>query len=86
MGDETPGADDAAAVQILCCQRRGDLVVPRRDVERLVLIDAGGAMRRVGGTEAIVERRLKRGGVVGRKIADGAEAAVFDTDRLEISE
>jgi hypothetical protein len=32
----------------------------------------------------MIERGLQRGGVVGCKIADGAEAAVLDADRLVI--
>jgi hypothetical protein len=32
----------------------------------------------------MIERSLQRGGIVGRKITDGAEAAVFCADRLVI--
>jgi hypothetical protein len=58
MRHEAAGAEDAAAMQIFCRQRRGDLVVPGWKVERLVLIDSRGAMRRVGRTEAMIERTL----------------------------
>jgi len=83
---EAPGTDDAAAVEIFDRQRRADLVVPRRDVERLVLADVGGAVRRVGWAEAEIERGLERRGVVGRKVADGTKAAVLDADRFVIGE
>ena len=39
-------------------------------------------MRRVGRTEAMIERGLQRGGVVGRAIAGRAETAVFDANRF----
>src|SRR5262245_52019118 len=74
---EAACSDDASAVQIFDRQRRGSPVVPRRDVDRLVLPHARAAMRRVGWTEAMVERCLQRGGVVGRKVTDGAEPAVL---------
>jgi hypothetical protein len=32
----------------------------------------------------MIERRLQRGGVIGRKIADGTETTVLHADRLEI--
>jgi hypothetical protein len=41
-------------------------------------------MRRVGRTEAMIERGLQRGGVVGRAIAGRAETAVFDADRVVV--
>jgi hypothetical protein len=34
----------------------------------------------------MIERRLQRGGVVGRKVADGTEAAVLHADWLVIGE
>jgi hypothetical protein len=34
----------------------------------------------------MIERSLERGGIVGRKITDGAEATVLHADRLEIGE
>jgi hypothetical protein len=52
------GADDPSAMEIFGRQRCADLVVPRRDVERLVLADVGGAVRRVGRPEAMIERGL----------------------------
>jgi hypothetical protein len=58
--------------------------MPRRDVERLVLSDIGGSVRRVGRAEAVIERGLQRGGVVGCKVADGPEAAIFRADRFVI--
>jgi len=73
LGHESTGADDPSAVQIFDRERRGDLVVPRRDVEHLVVPDVAGAMRRVGRAETMVERGLQRGGVVGRKVADGTK-------------
>src|SRR5262249_25722678 len=83
---EAAGAADPSTVKIFDWQWRGDLVVPGRDVTHLILPDVGSAMRRVGRAEAMIERSLQRRGVVGRKIADGAEAAVLHADRLEIRE
>ena len=34
----------------------------------------------------MIERRLQCGGIVGRKISDGAETTVLHADRLEIGE
>jgi hypothetical protein len=48
LRDEAAGTDDPSAVKIFHGERRGDLVVSRRDIEHLVLADIGGAMRRVG--------------------------------------
>jgi hypothetical protein len=81
---EAAGADDPPAMQIFHGERRGDLVMPRRNIERLVLPDVGGTVRRVGWPEAMIERGLQRGGVVGREIADGAEATVLYAHRLEV--
>jgi hypothetical protein len=58
MRHEAACADDPAAVEIFGRQRRGRLVVAGRKVERFVLIDSRGAMRRVGRTEAMIERTL----------------------------
>jgi hypothetical protein len=77
-------ADDAPTVQIFDHQRRGDLVVPWRDVERLVLADVGSAVRRVRGAETMIERSLQRGRVISRKVAHGAEATVLHADRFVI--
>jgi hypothetical protein len=71
-------------VQVFHHQRRGNLVVPRRDVKRLVLADIGGSVRRDGRAEAAIERGLQRFGVVGRKVADGTEAAIFRADGFVI--
>jgi hypothetical protein len=46
LRDKAAGADDPSAVEIFDCQRRADLVVPGRDVERFILVDVGGAVRR----------------------------------------
>jgi len=84
VGHEAARADDAAAVEIFCGQRRSDLVVPGRDVERFVLVDAGSAVWRVRRAEAVIERGLQGGRIVSRAIASSAEAAVLHADRLEI--
>jgi len=84
VGNEAPCAHDAAAVQIFYGQRRGDLVVPGRDIERFVLVDAGSAVWRVRRAEAVIERGLQGGRIVSRAIASSAEAAVLHADRLEI--
>jgi hypothetical protein len=81
---EAASADDTRAMEIFDRQRRGDLVVPRRDVERLVLADVGGAVRRVRGAETVIERSLQRGRVISRKVAHGAEATVLHADRFVI--
>jgi hypothetical protein len=86
LRDEAASADDPSAVKIFHSERRGDLVVSRWDIERLVLPDVGGAVRRVGRAIAMIERGLQRGGVIGRKIADGAEATVLHANRLVIGE
>jgi len=78
------GADDASSVEIFDGQRRGDLVVPRWNIKRLVQADVGRAMRRVGRAEAMIDCGLQRGGIVGCKIAGGTEAAVLDADRFVI--
>jgi hypothetical protein len=86
VGHEAAGADDPAAMQIFHGQRRRRLVVPRRNVQRLALVDAGGAMRRVGRAEAMIERGLQRGGIVAHAVAGGRETAVLCANRLEIGE
>jgi hypothetical protein len=86
LGHEAAGADDAHSMCVFERERRGDLVVPGRDVKHLILPDVGSAMRRIGRAEAMIERGLQRGGVVGCKVADGAEATVLHADRLEIRE
>jgi hypothetical protein len=82
VGDEASRADDPPAVQIFHSERSGDLVVPRWDVQCFVLPDVGGAVRRIGRTKAMIERGLQRSGVVGREIADCAEAAVLYADGI----
>jgi len=86
VGNEAPCAHDAAAVQIFYGQRRGDLVVPGRDIERFVLVDAGSAVWRARRAEAVIERGLQRGGVIGRKVADRPEPTVLHADRFEVGE
>jgi hypothetical protein len=81
---EAAGADDARSMCVFERERRGDLVVPGRDVKHLILPDVGSAMRRVGRAEAVIERGLQRSGIIGRKVAHGTEAAVLHADRLEI--
>jgi hypothetical protein len=58
--------------------------MPRRKIERLVLAHVGGSVRRVGPAEAVIERGLQRFGVVGRKVADRTETAIFRADRFVI--
>jgi len=41
-------------------------------------------MRRVGRAEAMIERGLQRDGIVGRKVAHSAEAAILYAHRLEV--
>jgi hypothetical protein len=82
---EAAGADDLSAVEIFGRQRRADLVVPRRDVERLVLAGVGRAVWRVGRAEAMIERSLQRGRVIGCAVAGSAKTAVLHTHGIVIS-
>jgi hypothetical protein len=86
MRHEATGTDDPSTVQIFRHQGRGNLVVSRRDVKRFILANIRGAMRRINRAEAMIERGLQGGGVVGCKVADRAETAVFDAHWLVIGE
>ncbi len=82
---EATGADDPPPMQIFHDQRRGDLVMPRRDVECFVLIDTCSAVGRAGRTKAMIECRLQRRSVVRRGITNRAKAAILGADCIIVS-
>jgi len=84
MRHEATRADDTRAMEIFDRQRSGDLVMARRNPQRLVLIDACGAVRCTGRTKAMIERGLQCSGFVGRAVANGSKPAVFHAHSLVI--
>jgi hypothetical protein len=84
MRREATCPDDARAMKIFSRERRADFVMPGRNPQRLVLVDAGSPVRRARRTEAMVERHLQRGGVIGRTVPGRAKTAVLHTHGIEI--
>jgi len=82
LGHEAAGADDARAVKIFDRERSSDLVVACRNPQRLVLVDAGRAVRRISRPKAKIERGLQRSGIVGGAIANGCKPTVFHAYRI----
>jgi hypothetical protein len=73
-------------MQIFHRQRRGDLVMTRRNVEWLVLIDTCSAIGRGGRTKAMIECGLQRRRVVRRPITNRAKAAILGADWIIVGE